>query len=66
MYTLYGKSYTSIVIKPMGSFSEIIDMVNKTSYKLYEKMMMKVMNRYFLPKTGNKKLFVQALHLFLE
>ena len=65
MYTLYGKSYTSIVIKPMGSFSEIIDMVNKTSYKLYEKMM-KVMNRYFLPKTGNKKLFVQALHLFLE
>ena len=44
MYMLYGKSYTSIVIKPMGSFSEIIDMVNKISYKLYEKMMMKVMN----------------------
>ena len=66
MYMLYGKSYTSIVIKPMGSFSEIIDMVNKISYKLYEKMMMKVMNRYFLPKTGHKKLFVQALHLFLE
>ena len=34
MYHLYGKTYSSIVLKPMGSFSEIIDYANKTSYCL--------------------------------
>ena len=34
MHALYGKSYTIVVIKPMGSFSEVIDLTTKTSYKL--------------------------------
>lgn len=34
MYALYGKTYSTIVLKPMGSFSEIIDYTTKTSYKL--------------------------------
>lgn len=34
MHALYGKSYTTVVIKPMGSYSEVIDLTTKTSYKL--------------------------------
>ncbi|KAK8795884.1 beclin-1-like protein [Blastocystis sp. subtype 4] len=55
MYRLYGLPYQRIYLKTRGSFSEVIDMTEKASYKLY-----------FLPKTENKKIFTQALHLFLE
>lgn len=34
MHALYGKSYTTVVIKPMGSYSDVIDLTTKTSYKL--------------------------------
>ena len=55
MYTLYRCYYRNVVINPLGSFSEVIDRASRTSFKLY-----------FNPKTGNRKLFSQALQLFLE
>ncbi|OAO13644.1 autophagy protein Apg6 family protein [Blastocystis sp. ATCC 50177/Nand II] len=55
LHTLYGKRYEQIVLKPQGAASEVIDLTQKTSYKLC-----------FNPKGGNRKLFQQALHLLLE
>ncbi|KAK8822234.1 hypothetical protein WA577_005398 [Blastocystis sp. JDR] len=55
LHTLYGKRYGQIVLKPQGAASEVIDLTQKTSYKLC-----------FNPKGGNRKLFQQALHLLLE
>ena len=65
LHSLYGKRYGEIVLKPQGAASEVIDLAQKTSYKLWVQRA-GVRCRCFNPKTGNRKLFQQALHLLLE
>lgn len=65
LHTLYGKRYGQIVLKPQGAASEVIDLTQKTSYKLCG-CGRGVRRRCFNPKGGNRKLFQQALHLLLE
>lgn len=65
LHSLYGKRYGEIVLKPQGAASEVIDLAQKTSYKLWVQRA-GVRRRCFNPKTGNRKLFQQALHLLLE
>lgn len=37
LHVLYKKPYATVVLKPMGMLSEVIDLSTSTSYKLWER-----------------------------